>query len=126
MQFTSGSSTSQTRSPLEMMELASSLSPGSKKSSSASLSLLSFVQFSLISSASLFSTRMLSERKTSRTGFRLMTRKLPFLRRVTNPRRLKKSQLKVTNQRAMVTPSLLKESEVLTGFNTHARSSKVS
>jgi len=70
---------------------------------------------------------MLSERKTSRTGFRLMMRKLLFLRRVINPKRLKKSQLKVTNQRAMVTPSQLKEkSEVLTGFNTHARSSKVS
>lgn len=124
MQFTSGSSTSQTRSPLEMMELASSLSPESKKSSSASLSLLSFVQFSLISSASLFSTRMLSERKTSKTGFRPTMKKLPYLRRVINLKRLKTSQVKVKKLKAKVTSQLM--IEVLTGFNTHARSSKVS
>ena len=75
-------------------------------------------------SASLFSTRMLSERKTSKTGFRPTMKKLPYLRRVINLKRLKTSQVKMKKLKAKVTSQLM--IEVLTGFNTHARSSKVS
>ena len=52
-------------------------------------------------------------------------KKLPYLRRVINLKRLKTSQVKMKKLKAKVTSQLIM-SEVLTGFNTHARSSKVS